>query len=95
VLTWWKRKQTYAVAYREGDLQGYFPILVTHEGTLPGFRLRLVDSTGAKYQKVYALFDTITRAVGTVAGWESDAMPERPEPKHAVNRGSRHTKARR
>ena len=95
VLTWWKRKQTYAIAYREGDLQGYFPILVTHEGTLPGFRLRLVDSTGAKYQKVYALFDTITRAVGTVAGWESDAMPERPEPKHAVNRGSRHTKARR
>jgi len=80
---------------REGDLQGYFPILVTHEGTLPGFRLRLVDSAGAKSQKVYALFDTITRVLGTVAGWESDAMPERPEPKHAVMRGARRAKPRR
>jgi hypothetical protein len=94
VLTWWKRKQTYAIAYREGDLQGYFPIFVTHEGTLPGFRLRLVDSTGTKFQKVYALFDTITRVLGTVGGWESDAMPERPEPKHTVKRGTRHVKAR-
>jgi len=95
VLTWWKRKQTYAIAYREADLQGYFPILVTREGTLPGFRLRLVDSTGAKYQKVYALFDTITRVLGTVAGWESDAMPAQPEPRHAVKRGLRHAKPRR
>ena len=95
VLTWWKRKQTYAIAYREGDLQGYFPILVTHEGTLPGFRLRLVDSSGAKYQKVYALFDTITRALGPVAGWQSGAMPAPPEPKRAPKRRARHAKARR
>jgi len=94
VLTWWKRKQTYAIAYREGDLQGYFPILMTHEGTLPGFRLRLVDSSGTKYQKVYALFDTITRALGTVAGWQSDATPKPPEPKHTLKRGPRHVKAR-
>jgi len=94
VLTWWKRKQTYAIAYREGDLQGYFPILVTHGGTLPGFRLRLVDSSGAKYQKVYALFDTITRALGTVAGWQSDAIREPPEPKHTLKRGLRHVKSR-
>jgi hypothetical protein len=86
VLTWWKRKQTYAVAYREGDLQGYFPILVTHEGSVTGFRLRLVDSNGAKYQKVYALFDTITRVVGTVDGWQSDAMPERPASKRGKAR---------
>lgn len=81
VLTWWKKKQAYAIAYREGDLQGYFPILVTYEGSIPYFRLRLVDSNGAKYQKVYALFDTITRVMGTVDGWQSDAMPERPAPK--------------
>ena len=95
VLTWWKRKQTYAIAYREGDLEGYFPILVTHQGTLPGFRLRLVDSTGAKYQKVYALFDTITRVLGTVADWQSDAMPEPPAPKRALQRGAARAKARR
>ena len=81
VLTWWKKKQAYAIAYREGDLQGYFPILVSHQGSVPCFRLRLVDSKGAKYQKVYALFDTITRVVGTVDGWASDAMPERPASK--------------
>jgi len=86
VLTWWKRKQTYAVAYREGDLQGYFPILITHEGSLPGFRLRLVDSNGVKYQKVYALFDTITRVLGSVDGWESDAIPERPASKRTAKR---------
>jgi hypothetical protein len=78
VLTWWKKKQMYAIAYREGDLQGCFPILVTHEGSVPYFRLRLVDGNGAKYQKVFALFDTITRVLGTVDGWQSDAMPERP-----------------
>jgi len=87
VLTWWKRKQTYAIAYREGDLQGYFPILVTREGGVPGFRLRLVDSNGAKYQKVYALYDTITRVLGTVDGWQSDAMPERPTPKRTSTPG--------
>ena len=81
VLTWWKKKQAYAIAYREGDLRGYFPILVSHQGSVPSFRLRLVGSNGAKYQKVYALFDTITRVVGIVDGWGSDAMPERPASK--------------
>lgn len=76
VLTWWQRKQTYAVAYVEGSLEGYFPILVSHQGATPQFRLRLVDSDGKKYQKVYGLFDTITRAIGTVDGWEIDAAPE-------------------
>jgi hypothetical protein len=76
VLTWWKRKQTYAVAYVEGGLQGYFPILVTHEGSTPYFRLRLVDEQGTKFQRVYRLSDTITRVVGNVPGWESEAMPE-------------------
>jgi hypothetical protein len=81
VLTWWKKKQAYAVAYREGDLRGYFPILVSKEGSMPYFRLRLMDSDGSKYQKVYGLFDTITRVMGTVGGWQSDAMPERPAAK--------------
>jgi hypothetical protein len=41
-----------------------------------------MDGEGNKYQKVYGLFDTITRSVGTVAGWESDAMPASPEHHH-------------
>ena len=81
VLTWWKKKQTYAIAYREGNLQGFFPILVTHQSSVPCFRLRLVASDGTKYQKIYGLFGTITRLMGTVDGWQSEAMPERPTSK--------------
>jgi len=78
VLTWWKKKQTYAIAYKERELQGYFPILVTQESSVPYFRLRLTDDAGNKYQKVYALFDTITRPLGNVDNWQIDAMPEKP-----------------
>jgi hypothetical protein len=75
VLTWWKRKQTYAVAFRDGGLQGYFPIVVAHEGSVPYFRLRLVNNEGNKFQKIYGLFDTITRVMGAADTWQSDAMP--------------------
>jgi hypothetical protein len=79
VLTWWKRKHTYATSYREGQMKGYFPILVASEGSVPHFRLRLEDD-GVKYQKIYGLFDTITRVMGTADTWRSDAMPKRPAP---------------
>jgi hypothetical protein len=78
ILTWWLKRHQYVTAYVEGGLPGYFPIRVVHVGGVTYFRLRLRDGTGHKYQKVYGLFDTITRALGTVDGWESDAMPERP-----------------
>ena len=94
LLTWWKRKQTYAIAYREGDLQGYFPILVSHAGNLPTFRLRLVDDKGAKYQKVYVLLDTLTHVKGRVEGWQSNATPERPSSKGEHRRASKRPKAR-
>jgi hypothetical protein len=77
VLTWWKKKQTYAIAYREGGLEGYFPILVTRKGSMPYFRLLLKDD-GIKYQKIYGLFHTITRVMGTADTWQGDAMPEQP-----------------
>jgi hypothetical protein len=76
ILTWWKKKQTYAIAYKEGGLQGFFPILVSHEGSVPHFRLRLMDDAGNKYQKVYGLFETITRNMGIANTWRRDAMPE-------------------
>lgn len=76
VLTWWKRKQTYAVAFRKDGLQGYFLIGITHEGSVPYIRLRLEDPDGAKYQMVYGVFDTITRLIGTADTWASDAPPE-------------------
>lgn len=78
VLTWGARDQRYATAYVESNLQGYFPIRVVSMNKVPHFRLRLVARSGRKIQKVYGLFGTLARAVGTVDGWESDAMPEQP-----------------
>lgn len=78
VLTWWKKRHEYVTAYVESNLNGYFPIRISHINGVPYFRLRLMDEDGAKIQKVYRLFDTITRPLGIVEGWESDAMPSRP-----------------
>jgi hypothetical protein len=80
VFTWWVKEHKYVTAYVESDLKGYFPIRVAVIKGVPYFRLHLMDDHGQKYQKVYGLFDTITRAVGTVPGWESDAMPASPRP---------------
>ena len=82
VFTWWVKEHKYVTAFVESDLKGYFPIRVTQSGDVPYFRLRLMDDEGQKYQKVYGLFDTITRSVGTVPGWESDAMPSAAETHH-------------
>jgi hypothetical protein len=75
VFTWGIREQRYVTAYVEGNLNGYFPIRVRQENGIPSFRLRLVDEKGRKFQKVYGLFATMTRLIGIVDGWESDAIP--------------------
>jgi uncharacterized protein YgiM (DUF1202 family) len=89
VFTWWIKNHEYVTAYVESNLNGYFPMRVTTSSGVPYFRLRLIDDQGQKYQKVYGLFDTITRVVGTVPGWESDAMPESPAPHHHPGSGRR------
>jgi len=81
VFTWWAKNQHYVTAYAESGLQGYFPIRVVWTGGVPYFRLNLMDAQGNKTQKVYGLFKTITRPLGFVAGWESDAMPAWPPPR--------------
>jgi len=75
VFTWWAKNHHYVTAYVESGLQGYFPIHVVQTGGVPYFRLNLVDRDGNKFQKGYGLFNTITRPLGLVAGWESNAMP--------------------
>ncbi len=89
VFTWWVKDHKYVTAYVESNLNGYFPIRVAVVNGVHYFRLRLMDDQGQKYQKVYGLFDTITRAVGTVPGWESDAMPSSPVPHHHHRSGRR------
>jgi hypothetical protein len=88
VFTWWAAKQHYATAYVESNLDGYFPIRVTHLEGKPYFRLRLEDKQGHKFQKVYQLSDTVVRPLGTVDGWASDAIP-------AVATGARGRRRRR
>lgn len=78
VLTWWIEKGQYATAYVESNVNGFFPIRVMRVNDVPHFRLRLVGKDGHKFQKVYGLFGTIVRPLGTVKGWDSDAMPARP-----------------
>ena len=82
VFTWWIKEHKYVTAYVESDLKGYFPIRVSEVDGVPHFRLRLMDDQGQKFQKVYGLFDTMTRVVGTVPGWESDEVPERTKAHH-------------
>jgi SH3 domain-containing protein len=92
VFTWWKKRQQYVTAYVEGGLDGYFPLRAIRLNNVPYFRLRLIDENAHKIQKVYGMFDTIVRPIGTVEGWESDAMPERPPSRlrHARKARGRH-----
>lgn len=77
VFTWWAKNQHYVTAYVESNLRGYFPIRVSQVDGKPQIRLRLVDKSGGKFQKVYGMTSTIVRPIGTVEGWESDAIPTR------------------
>lgn len=86
VFTWWVKDHRYVTAYVESKLNGYFPIRVLRVNGIPCFRLRLMDDQGHKFQKVYGLFNTITRPVGVVDGWESDAMPTAPLPRRKRRR---------
>lgn len=78
VFTWWTKNQHYATAFVEGNLNGFFPILISRMGDKPIFRLRLVDKKGNKFQKIYEMSNTIVHSVGRVEGWESNAMPVSP-----------------
>jgi len=77
VFTWWSKRQEYVTAYVESNLNGYFPIRVSAVDGVPHFRLRLQDPDGRKFQKIYQMRETIVHPIGTVEGWEGDAVPER------------------
>ena len=98
VFTWWVKNHKYVTAFVESGLAGYFPISARqmtdaryYAQPSPYFRLRLLDTDGHRYQRVYGLFDTIVRPVGTVEGWDSDAMPvpaERAQSRRTRNKRS-------
>ena len=86
VFTWWVKNQQYVTSYAESGLHGYFPLRVTRNAKVPQFRLNLLNEDGNKVQKVYALFDTITRPQGFVEGWDSNSAPTRA-PSRRAQRG--------
>jgi hypothetical protein len=86
VFTWWPAEQHYSTSYVQSRLRGYFPIRAARVGDSPGFRLRLEDAKGRRYQRVYKLVDTIVRPLGSVDGWESDALPAAREGRRSRRR---------
>ena len=68
VFTWNVRKHRYETAYRERNLDGVFPVTVTHEnfdkeGTLPVFMLKVRDEQGNLLDRKYKLNTPIVRRV--------------------------------
>ncbi len=86
VFTWWSKNQKYVTAYVESNLRGYFPIRVQPLQGVPHFRLRVVDDEGNKVQRVYGLFDTRTRLLGLVPGWDADVVPTAQRPTRRAQR---------
>lgn len=76
VFTWWVKRHRYVTSFVQGGLKGIFPIRTETIDNVPYFRLRLLGDNGNKFQRVYGLFNTIVRPIGTVDGWESKAMPQ-------------------
>jgi Bacterial SH3 domain len=86
VFTWWAAKGQYSTSFVKSRLRGYFPLQVVQIQDAPGFRLRLEDAKGRKFQEVYTLVNTLVRPLGIVQGWESSALPPEREPKRSRRR---------
>lgn len=68
VFTWNVRRHRYETAYRERNLDGVFPVTITHEnfdkeGTLPVFILKVRDEEGNAVERKYKLNTPIVRRV--------------------------------
>jgi SH3-like domain-containing protein len=78
VFTWNVRKHRYETAYRERNLEGFFPVTIGHEnfdkeGTLPTFTIHVHDATDNLIEKKYKLNTPIVRRV--LAPGEVPAKP--------------------
>jgi SH3-like domain-containing protein len=81
VFTWNLKKHRYETAYRERNLEGFFPVSVGHEvfekeGDLPTFTLKVKNNSGDLVDRKYKLNTPIVRRV--LAPGE---VPERPKAK--------------
>ena len=76
VFTWNVRRHRYETAYRERNLNGFFPVSVSHEnfekeGDLPVFIVRVKDEAGNISERKYKLNSPIVKRV--LAASESPA----------------------
>lgn len=76
VFTWSLKTHRYVTSFVQSGLKGVFPIRTQEIHGVPYFRLPVLGDNGNKFQRVYGLFNTIVRPIGTVDGWKSNAMPE-------------------
>ena len=89
VFTWNLKRHRYETAYRERDIVGYFPLLVTtedfgKEGTMPVFTVRKQNEDGSFTERKYRLIGNIVRPV-PVPGEEAQQAARTPaRPKKAL-----------
>ena len=89
IFTWGRVKHRYETAYRERNLEGYFPVQTGHamfgkEGDLPTFTIRKKNDDGQMVEMTYKLNGPIVRRVLTP---EEEAAEKA---KHAAAQPARH-----
>ena len=78
VFSWNLKRHRYETAYRERNLDGFFPVTVGKEdfgkeGVLPTFTLRVKDSQGKLQERKYRMIGPIVRRVATPEELKAEA----------------------
>jgi hypothetical protein len=78
VFSWNLKRHRYETAYRERNLDGYFPVTVStqdfgKEGVLPTFTLRVKDSQGKLLVREYRMIGPIVRRVASPEELKAEA----------------------
>ena len=78
VFSWNLKRHRYETAYRERNLDGFFPVTVAtedfgREGVMPTFTLRVKDSQGKLLQRKYRMIGPIVRRVATSEELKAEA----------------------
>jgi SH3-like domain-containing protein len=97
VFSWNLKRHRYETAYRERNLEGYFPVTVStqdfgKEGVLPTFTLRVKDSQGKLVDREYRMIGPIVRRLASPEELKAEAADRAA--KRAAEPGSRRKKRR-
>ena len=107
VFTWNAKRHRYETAYRERNLEGFFPVQVGHEvfdkeGDLPFFVVRTKDAGGNMVEKKYKLNGPIVRRVLSPEEQAKEAAEKAarraaasPKKSHSAGKIHAHKRARR